>query len=236
MTFARFRTIALLSLALAGLASSAAAQQPMRDKEMKDDKGMMMHETVTYTVILKGRWTAANFPHEYPAGAHFSGLIGTSHRDGYALFREGAMPSAGLERLSEMGRHMPLDDEIRAAITAGSAGMLVESGPLKDFGDSVVTTITVDAKYPLVSLVAMIAPSPDWFAGVANVDLRDMGGWATRKSVDLVAYDSGGDDGMTYLAPDKDTAPKRATMRATSRHFAPNGTAMPVATVTFIRK
>lgn len=233
MTIARFRTIALLSLALAG---AAGAQQPMQDKDMKHDEDMMMHETVTYTVVLKGRWTAANFPHEYPAGAHFSGLIGASHRDGYALFREGAMPSAGLERLSETGRHMPLDAEIRAAIAKGSAGRLVESGPLKDFGDSVVTTITVDASFPLVSLVAMIAPSPDWFAGVSSVDLRDMGGWAVSRTVDLVAYDSGGDDGTTYTAPDKDTAPKRATMRATSRHFAPNGTAMPVGTITFIRR
>jgi hypothetical protein len=233
VTTARFRTIALLSLAFAG---TAAAQQPMHDKMMKDDKAMMMHETVTYTVVLKGRWTAANFPHEYPAGAHFSGLIGASHREGYALFSEGAKPSAGLERLSETGRHMPLDAEIRAAIAKGSAGTLVESGPLKDFGDSVVTTVTVDAKFPLVSLVAMIAPSPDWFAGVASVDLRDMGSWAASKTVELHAYDSGGDDGTTYTAPDKDTAPKRATTRATSRHFAPNGKAMPVATVTFIRK
>jgi len=196
-----------------------------------------MGETVTYTVVLKGRWTAANFPYEYPAGsAHFSGLIGTSHRDGYQLFREGAMPTPGLERLSETGRHMPLDDEIRSAVSAGRAGMLVESGPLRDFGDSVVTTVTVDARFPLVSLVAMIAPSPDWFAGVASIDLREMGGWTKRKSVDLMAYDSGGDDGMTFMAPDIDTAPKRATMRATTKHFAPNGAPMPVATVTFIKR
>ncbi len=221
MTLARFRTIALLSLSFA-LAGTATAQQPMQDKQ-------------TYTVILKGRWTAAHFPHEYPVGAHFSGLIGASHVDGYALFREGAMPSVGLERLSETGRHTPLDGEVRTAITAGRAGMLFESGPLKDFGDSIVTTITVDAKFPLVSLVAMIAPSPDWFAGVASVDLREMGGWAARKSVDLIAYDSGGDDGATYTAVDADTSPKRATMRATTRHFAPDGKAMPVATVTFVR-
>lgn len=250
MTIARIRTIASLTLALAG---AAGAQQPTQekkmmdekgmkhemgmqaDKGMKDAKGMMSPGAVTYTVVLKGRWTATNFPHEYPAGAHFSGLIGASHRDGYALFSEGAMPSAGLERLSETGRHTPLDGEIRSAITAGRAGMLLESGPLKDFGDSVVTTITVDDKFPLVSLVAMIAPSPDWFAGVASVDLRDMGAWATRKSVELLAYDSGGDDGTTYTAADKDTSPKRATTRASTRHFAPGGKAMPVATVTFIR-
>ncbi len=239
--FARARNVAL---ALAALAGAAQAQQAMESKPMMDPQPMngphaMMKDPVTYTVILKGRWTAANFPLEYPAGAHFSGLIGASHAAGYHLFQVGAMPSPGIERLSEMGRHQPLDAEINAAVASHKAGMLFTSGPLKDFGDSVVTTVTVDSDHPFVSLVAMIAPSPDWFAGVADVDLRDMGAmgsFAARKSVELWAYDSGGDDGTTYMAPDKDTDPKRATTRNAARHFAPNGSAMPVATVTFIRK
>lgn len=227
---ARTGTIALLSLALG---SVVEGQQSMDKMEKKD---MMMPERVTYTVVLKGRWTAANFPLEYPVGAHFSGLIGATHVAGYHLFQEGAQPSEGLERLSEMGRHTPLDGEIRGAIAGGKAGTLVTTGPLKDLGDSIVTTVTVDAHFPLVSLVAMIAPSPDWFAGVADVDLREMGGWAARRTVEVMAYDSGGDDGTTYAAPDRDTSPKRPTMRATTRHFAPAGTAMPVATVTFVRR
>jgi len=225
----------VLALALIALARTAPAQQAMAMDAKKDMKEMS-HETVTYTVTLHGRWTAANFPVEYPAGAHFSGLIGATHVAGWHLYNEGAMPTAGLERLSEMGRHQPLDAEIRSVITSGRAGALIESGPLKDFGDSVVTTVTIDARFPFISLVAMIAPSPDWFAGVADIDLRDMGGWAATKTVELMAYDSGGDEGTTYLAADIDNSPKHATMRASARHFAVGGKPMPVATITFVRK
>ena len=107
---------------------------------------------------------------------------------------------------------------------------------MRDFKDSLVATVLVDADHPLVSLVAMVAPSPDWFTGVADVNLMENGAWAASRTVELWAYDSGGDDGVTYKAPDKDTNPKKPTSRETSRHFAPNGAALPVGTVTITRK
>lgn len=61
------------------------------------------------------------------------------------------------------------------------------------------------------------------------------GAWLASRTLELSAYDSGGDDGTTYKAPDQDNNPKKPTSRATTRHFAPNGTALPVATVTFTR-
>jgi len=197
-------------------------------------------DVVEYTVVLKSTWTAANHPFEYPAagaltGPHFSGLIGASHDGLYALFAEGARPTPGLEALSEQGKHSPLDEEIRSAAATGSVGQLFESGPLKDFGDSLVTTVRVDAAHPMVSLVAMIAPSPDWFTGVANVQLMENGGWVSSRTLTLNAYDSGGDDGATYKAPDRDTSPKKPTMIARTRHFVSNGATVPVATLTIRR-
>ncbi len=206
-----------------------------------DTMGQMAMGTAEYTVVLKSTWTPANHPFEYPTagaltGPHFSGLIGASHSSAYTLFAEGALPTPGLERLSEEGRHGPLDEEIRAAIAGGSAGVLFESGPLRDFGDSLVATVRVDSAHPMVSLVAMIAPSPDWFTGAGNVNLIENGAWVASRTVTLEAWDSGGDDGTTYKASDRDTNPKRPTSRATTRHFVANGAALPVATVTFTRR
>jgi len=113
----------------------------------------------TYTVTFEGQWTAANHPREYPAHAHFSGLIGATHGTGYALFREGGIATDGLERLSEMGAHSPLDQEIRKAIEAGTAGALLTSGPLFDLPKSASITFAVDDKHPMVSVAAMIAKS-----------------------------------------------------------------------------
>jgi hypothetical protein len=193
-------------------------------------------EPAEYTVVVKSRWTKAEHPLEWPAAAHFSGVIGATHQPAYQIFTVGRPPTPGLENLSEQGKHTPLDKEIRAAITAGDAGVLFESGPLRNFADSIVTSVKVDNAFRLVSLVMMVAPSPDWFTGVKDVNLVENGAWVPSKTLDLVAYDSGGDDGTTYLAADVDTNPKKPTSQASTKHFVINGTVVPVGSVTFTKK
>jgi hypothetical protein len=189
-----------------------------------------------YTVIIKSTWTKANFPLEYPSDAHFSGMIGASHNARYTIFAVGRRPTKGLERLSEEGKHSPLNDEIKQAIDQGNALELFESGGLKNWQDSMMTTVRVDPGHPLVDVVNMIAPSPDWFTGATNVSLIENGAWVARRRIVLPAYDSGGDDGTTYKAPDKDANPKKPTTRNTNRHFVVRGAAQPVAVLTFVRK
>ncbi len=189
-----------------------------------------------YTVIIKSTWTRTSHPFEYPSDAHFSGMIGASHNAKYSIFAIGRRPTPGLERLSEEGKHSPLDTEIRSAIDQGNALMLFESGGLKNWRDSMVAKVRVDPEHPLVSVVNMVAPSPDWFTGASGVTLAENGSWITRRTVTLYAYDSGGDDGTTYKARDKDANPKKPTTRAANRHFVVNGRVKPVATVTFVRK
>src|SRR5438876_637746 len=62
------------------------------------------------------------------------------------------------------------------------------------------------------------------------------GTWVARKTLTLPAYDSGGDDGKTYKAPDRDTNPKKPTTRAADRHFVIHGRVKPVAILIFVRK
>jgi hypothetical protein len=194
----------------------------------------------TYRVEFTPLWTKANFPLEYPDTSlihrpHFSGLIGTAHNANYHLFAAGQAPTPGLERLSEMGKHDPLDAEIKAAIAAGNALALSESDPLKDFSQTATAEVAVDGAHPMVSLVAMIAPSPDWFAGVSDVNLMENGAWVASKTVDVNPWDSGGDDGTTYLADDKDANPKQPSKLNDSAHFVKGGAVMPVARITFTR-
>ena len=42
-----------------------------------------------YTVIIKSTWTKRTHPFEYPADAHFSGMIGASHNAKYSIFAVG---------------------------------------------------------------------------------------------------------------------------------------------------
>jgi hypothetical protein len=202
---------------------------------------MAKGEGVNYLITFTSNWTPQTHPFEYPkpgilTGPHFSGLIGASHNDQFSLFKEGTPPTPGLEHLSEEGKHHPLDDEIRAAIKDGKAMMLFENEPLRDFSKSSTVKFQVNDQYPLVSFVAMIAPSPDWFTGITNVNLKEGGEWIANKTIQLYAWDSGGDDGTTYEAADIDTNPKKPTTMAMTPHFVINGQKVSVATVTFTKQ
>jgi hypothetical protein len=227
-------TYLLLSLGLAACGKEEPKPGPPRAAPA--GRQVMPAAPAEYRVVVKSTWTARNHPFEYPSGAHFSGLIGASHNANYELFELGSRPTPGLERLSEEGKHSPLNDEIRAAIKAGNALEMFETGGLKNFRDSLVTTVHVDAKHPMVSVVNMIAPSPDWFTGASSVNLASNGGWQPSRTLILYAYDSGGDDGTTYKARDRDTNPKKPTSRAATRHFVVKGKVKPVATITFTKQ
>lgn len=234
------RRSVMLLVPVAALAAGLAGCKKA-DMETQMAGATMMADSANYTIVFHSRWTRDNFPLEYPSanpvtGPHFSGIIGATHNASYTLFADGAMPTPGIEALSEMGRHSPLDAEIRAAMAAGTAGTLFESGGLRDHGDSLVVNVTVDRNHPMVSLAAMIAPSPDWFTGATNINLMENDNWVASRTVELNAWDSGGDDGTTYKAADRDTNPKKPTMRATNEHFVSMGSPAPVATITITRR
>jgi len=162
-------TYLLLTLGLVACGKEEPKPGPAR--AAPPPRQVMPAAPAEYQVVVKSTWTPRNQPLEYPSGAHFSGLIGASHNANYEIFELGSRPTRGLERLSEEGKHSPLNDEIRAAIKAGSALEMFETGGLKNFRDSLVATVHVDAKHPMVSVVNMIAPSPDWFTGASSVNL-----------------------------------------------------------------
>ena len=68
-------------------------------------------------------------------------------------------------------------------------------------------TITVSDQFDHISLVSMIAPSPDWFVGIHGVDLRENGVWARELVFDLDPYDSGTDAGINYTSSNADITP-----------------------------
>ena len=231
-----WRLTTMGSLMVLGLVGCSKDEMPAADTMTAMPVG-----PAEYTIVVKSTWTKANHPFEYPSanpisGPHFSGVIGAAHNASYAIFAEGTSPTPGLERLSEQGKHDPLDAEINAATATGTAGPLFSTGPLREFTDSLVGTVQVDSAHPMVSLVMMIAPSPDWFTGVSSVNLMENGAWVTSRTLDLLAFDSGGDDGATYKAGDKDNDPKNPTSQASTPHFVVNVVAVPVGSVTFIKK
>ena len=66
---------------------------------------------------------------------------------------------------------------------------------------------TTTSSFPLVSVAAMLAPSPDWFTGVAHINLLENNKFVATKVAYLYAYDAGTDSGLGYTSANIDTVP-----------------------------
>ena len=99
------------------------------------------------------------------------------------------------------------------------------------------TKIMVQNMYSMVSLITMIAPSPDWFVGVDSYDLCGMNGWKEKVTMYLLPWDAGTEDGLTYKLDNTETNPVDVIMRITTDSNSDIGKHANVtfATVTFTR-
>ena len=108
-------------------------------------------------------------------------------------------------------------DEIKALIEAGTAHEALSGGGLPTSPSSVSMEFDVVPSHPYVTLVSMLAPSPDWFVGVSGLSLLDEdGAWKESETVMLLLYDAGTDDGATFTSGNADSDPAQPISRLSS--------------------
>ena len=172
-------------------------------------------EPATFRVTLDATWSAETHPDAFPPNPHFSRLTGAVHAPRVALWANGAFASDGIREMAETGATARLRIEVE---TFSPDATFIEGGPIRTSPGTATVEITASEGRPFVTLVSMLAPSPDWFVGVSSLDLRDGGGWADRVEVPLEVYDAGTDDGDSYTAPD---SPSAAPSPVTTSFYAP---------------
>ncbi len=178
------------------------------DTETKTGYITVNQQTATYTVTFRTNWTAVNHPTDFPTGSdHFSQAIGMVHKPGASFFKSGELASTGIKDMAERGRNSPLSDEIQPIVTAGDALSFINVGGLATGSVEVSTTIQVTEEFSLVTLVSMIAPSPDWFVAVEDVGLFDNGNFIGSMMVGGVSYDAGTDSGPSFKSANDPTVP-----------------------------
>src|SRR5687767_4569652 len=185
-----------------------------------------------YVVTFQSDWSRATHPTNWPDDAHYSGLIGGTHSSRVTFWQEGQVASPGIQLMAEQGRKSPLDQEVLTAISAGTAQFVLSGGGLSGSPRSVSLEFDVSVNFPLVTLVSMIAPSPDWFVGVSGLDLQRDGGWVDELVVELQPYDAGTDSGGINTSPDEVTVPFWPISHLTTGPFA---SGLPLGTFTFTR-
>ncbi|GAA3920104.1 spondin domain-containing protein [Hymenobacter algoricola] len=180
--------------------------------------------TALYRVTFEATWSPATHPGSYPAGAHFSPLMGASHHamDAARLFRAGALASKGIKDMAEIGNNTALRTEINALIQQGHAFRLLDGRRATASPGTLTDTIRLSRDHPALSVVTMVAPSPDWFAALDAEVLLSAEGWAPTRRVPALFYDAGTDSGPDYASPDQPTTPA-VPVRAAMPGAAPFG-------------
>ena len=194
--------------------------------------GFAHAQSAIYRVTLEGKWTTAATPDGVPGGAHFSPLIGAVHNDQVTFWSEGGTASAGIESMAEVGGTNALKTDITAA--GSNAGAVIER--IGNIGATATVTddFTVTSTHPLVTLLTMVAPSPDWFVGVSGLSLLDaQGDWLAAHMVDLFPYDAGTEEGTEFSLNNAATSPQGTI---TSIKGTGKFSNEPIATLTFTRQ
>ena len=162
--------------------------------------------TAEFELRFDATWSNATHPGAFPAGAHFSPLIGATHNANHHFWSDGGLATNGIESMAETGSTSGLTVEINAAIQQGNAYERL-TGPGIGSPDSATRTFTASETHPLFTMVTMIAPSPDWFVGVDGYELIQDGRWIDTVTIELYAWDAGTDSGANFNSPNQDTNP-----------------------------
>ena len=160
----------------------------------------------TYNITFNSIWNATDHT-SLPGSAHWSKLVGATHKTSNTFFQIGGIASTGIKNIAESGSNTVFNTEVNAQITANEADQYIYGLSLGS-GDIVINGLEVDEKFPLVTLVSMIAPSPDWFIAINSYNLLDTNeDWKTSVILDVFGYDAGTDSGSNYTSSNIITSP-----------------------------
>lgn len=169
--------------------------------------------TATYQVVFESNWSQSTHPHpsgNIPSNAHWSKLVGATHNDQVTFLAMGEISSPGIEDVAELGSNSVFFSEVNTAINNGTTYALIDGPGLNSgLGSITIDEITTTNEFPLLSLVSMIAPSPDWMVAINSISLLDADeNWIDELTLDLYPYDAGTDNGTDYTSSNMDTNPK----------------------------
>ena len=194
----------------------------------KDDPSI-----ATYEVAFCLNWNSNDFPIDYPSNAHFSKLIGWSHQSENDFFALGTMASDGIKNMAELGDNSALINELNNKINDGKGLDCVIGENLNKGVGTISLNIDVNKENPSVTLATMLAPSPDWYVAVVDVNLFENESFVKEKTINGLVYDSGTDSGKTFKSSNDKTFPKQPISLITS---SPLGASPTLCTVTFTKK
>ncbi|GAA4235896.1 hypothetical protein GCM10022291_18900 [Postechiella marina] len=190
-----------------------------------------------YNISVTTIWNSENHT-SVPAGAHWSPLVGATHKninDIVNLSKPSPLTN-GLKDVAERGINTNFNNEINTVIASGNADKyLIENFSSGAIATATMHNVMVSEDFPLVTLISMVAPSPDWFIAVTNENLRSglltLNGWKDTYTIDVFAYDAGTDNGTNYNASNSANTPRTNIFKINNAPI--NGNKMATLTFTY---
>lgn len=168
---------------------------------------MHSQSTATYTVTFTSIWNATDHT-SVPGSAHWSRLVGATHNTTNQFLQLGANATTGIKNVAEFGSNTVFNNEVNTAIANSLADQYINGPSLGTAtGDMTISNLQVSEDFPLLTLISMIAPSPDWVVAINSYNLFDGGNWVTSATIDMFAYDAGTDSGSDYGSGNVVTSP-----------------------------
>ncbi|WP_400078993.1 spondin domain-containing protein [Winogradskyella sp. R77965] len=167
--------------------------------------------TATYDINFTSTWNSTDHG-TVPGNAHWSDLVGVNHNSNVTFLEMGGVATLGVENIAETGAGGEFGAEVQTAVNAGNAQQYLNQSfsPFAAISSATFSNVTVSEDYPLLTLLSMIAPSPDWMIAVNSLSLWDtsMNKWKETFTIDLFPYDAGTEDGFGYSQENPETVPR----------------------------
>ncbi|NNE31931.1 MAG: T9SS type A sorting domain-containing protein [Winogradskyella sp.] len=183
--------------------------------------------SATYDINFTSSWNSADHG-VLPDNAHWSNLVGAIHNANITFLEVGNVASESIEDIAEVGSNSAFNSEVNSAINSGDAKTWLQQPftPYAAISSATLTDVVVTENFPLLSLVSMIAPSPDWMIAVSGLNLWDtnLNQWKPSFSIDLYVYDAGTENGYNYSYDNSPTMPQYVIAKVSGATGYPFGT------------
>uniref|UniRef100_A0AC35U6B5 Spondin-1 n=1 Tax=Rhabditophanes sp. KR3021 TaxID=114890 RepID=A0AC35U6B5_9BILA len=158
-----------------------------------------------YDIEFLGIWSKDTHPKEYPSLehlTHFTDMLGASHSDNYTMWKFGDVATDGLKEIAEWGNTFKGEQEMKAVAQEIRTMIKLKGLWYPEVQGKTKSSFVTNKVHHFASLAAMFGPSPDWCVGISSINLclPDCT-WVDERVFDLLPFDAGTDDGVTYMSP-----------------------------------
>ena len=163
----------------------------------------------TYNIRFTNYWNEADHG-PLPNNPHYSKLVGVNHNSNVVFVQSGSYASLGIENIAEDGVNSIFQNDVTSEMSNGNAEQYIDGNGLSLSTGSIIDIngLQVSELFPFLTLVSMIAPSPDWMIFINSLELRDISDWKPSITVDLYPYDAGTEEGTAYNMSNAPTNPQ----------------------------